>query len=114
VRLYGGLGAGKTCLTRGIARYLHKGEGGPVKSPYFTILNIYEEKPVIYHFDFYRVRTLRDIEELGLDDYWGKGICIVEWPKKFSVSLPGRTIDVIMTITAETERKITASIPMDG
>jgi len=114
VRLYGGLGAGKTCLTRGIAQCLHKGESVPVKSPCFTILNIYEGEPVIYHFDFYRIKTVRDVEELGLSDYWGEGICIVEWPKKFCISLPGRTIDVIMAIKGERKRKITASIPMGG
>lgn len=116
VRLYGGLGAGKTCLTRGIAQYLHKGESVPVKSPCFTILNVYEGKPAIYHFDFYRLKALRDVEELGLSDYWGGGenICIVEWPKKFCISLPGRTIDVIMAAKGETERKIRANIPMGG
>ncbi|GMT42891.1 MAG: hypothetical protein IEMM0002_1302 [bacterium] len=111
IRLYGDLGSGKTSLTRGIVDYFHHDAGNAVKSPTFTMLNIYEGEPTIHHFDFYRIENETDIEELGLDDYWGNGINVVEWPKDFCMALPGRTIDVIISIEREKERKITANIP---
>lgn len=77
-----------------------------VKSPTYTILNVYEGTPPIYHYDFFRVEDAADFVSLGLDDYWEKGISIVEWPKSFCYSLPGRKIDVIIAITGERERTI--------
>jgi len=133
VCLYGELGAGKTCFARGIVSSLRRGRATPaeqaapdaqaapdprdvpVKSPSYTLLNIYEGNPKIYHFDFYRIDNDDEIMELGLDEYWGgDGICIVEWPKGFCASLPGRTIDVIIDFTENMKRKIKVSIPEDG
>lgn len=114
VCLTGELGAGKTCLVRGIVSCLQRSAvRSPVKSPSYTILNIYEGTPVVYHFDFYRLEDQDDIEYLGLNDYWGKGVCVVEWPGRLCVSLPGRRIDVIIKITAEMERMIIVSFPDD-
>jgi len=90
---------------------LHGASGQAVKSPSYTILTIYEGEPTIHHFDFFRVENGDDISELGLDDYWGKGICVVEWPKNFCASLPGRTIDVIIEFVSEKERRIRVKIP---
>lgn len=85
-----------------------------MKSPSYTLLNIYEGEPIIFHFDFFRVEDPDDISELGLDEYWGgDGICIVEWPKDFCVSLPGRTIDVIIDFTENMNRNIKINIPED-
>ena len=111
VCLSGDLGAGKTCLVRGILAGLHADGGGRVKSPTYTILNIYEGNPCVYHYDFFRVEDAGDITALGLDDYWGRGICLVEWPKGFCYSLPGRKIDVIIALAGETARKIKVAIP---
>jgi tRNA threonylcarbamoyladenosine biosynthesis protein TsaE len=121
VCLYGELGAGKTCFARGIVSSLHNGQATdveparPVKSPTYTLLNIYEGDPPIFHFDFYRIDNNDEIMELGLDEYWGgDGICIVEWPKGFCGTLPGRTIDVIIDFTEDMKRKIKVNIPEDG
>ena len=136
VCLYGELGAGKTCFARGIVSSLRRGRAAPaeqdapaeqaapdapvapdvpVKSPSYTLLNIYEGNPKIYHFDFYRIDNNDEIMELGLDEYWGgDGICIVEWPKGFCAALPGRTIDVIIDFTENMKRKIKVGIPEDG
>lgn len=113
--LSGELGAGKTAFTRGLVAGL-RGEGGdaPVKSPTYTILNIYEGTPPIHHFDFYRVENAGDITALGLDDYWGKGISIVEWPKSFCYSLPGRIINVTLEITGQNERTVEVGVPHDN
>lgn len=118
VCLYGELGAGKTCFARGIVTRLRRECATPVipvKSPSYTLLNIYEGNPKIYHFDFYRIDNNDEIMELGLDEYWGgDGICIVEWPKGFCGALPGRTIDVIIDFTENMKRKIKVDIPEDG
>lgn len=108
--LHGELGAGKTCFARGILAALHHNGGSRAKSPTYTILNIYEGKPDVYHYDFYRVEDGADIPALGLDDYWGKGICLVEWPKSFCYSLPGRKIDVNIALTGA-GRRIEVTVP---
>lgn len=112
--LSGELGAGKTVFTRGLVEGLRDDTGStPVKSPTYTILNIYEGAPPIHHFDFYRVENYEDIAALGLDDYWGKGISIVEWPKSFCYSLPGRIINVTLKISGQNERILGVGQPID-
>lgn len=113
--LSGELGAGKTAFTRGLVAGLRGDEGSAlVKSPTYTILNIYEGTPPIHHFDFYRVENAGDITALGLDDYWAKGISIVEWPKSFCYSLPGRIINVTFEITGQNERTVEVGAPHDN
>lgn len=79
VYLIGELGAGKTTLVRGIARGL--GYQGRVYSPTFTLMNVYPNKPEIYHFDFYRLEG-KELIDLGLEDYLEReGISLIEWPQ---------------------------------
>lgn len=93
-------------MAKGILHGL-RGEGySGVKSPSYTVLNIYPGVPRVHHFDFYRVDDQADIEELGLNDYWGKGICIVEWPKEFCDFMPGRKIVADITIGDGDRREI--------
>jgi tRNA threonylcarbamoyladenosine biosynthesis protein TsaE len=106
ILLHGELGAGKTCFVRGLMSAVQTGGGDLVKSPTYTILNIYNAPLTVYHYDFYRVDDEKDIRELGLDEYWGKGICIVEWPKNFCGSLPGRKIDVMIGLGVGSDREI--------
>lgn len=106
VCLSGDLGAGKTCFVRGILSALQENGAEKVKSPTYAILNIYEGNPNVHHYDFYRVEDVNDVYALGLDDYWGRGICLVEWPKTFCYSLLGRKIDVIIKSASEFERDI--------
>lgn len=86
VCLSGELGAGKTTFTRGIAGGLdYKGR---VNSPTFTLMNVYQGRVPVYHFDFYRLGT-GDLADLGLEDYLeGEGVCIVEWPQVGQEVLP--------------------------
>jgi len=96
VYLAGELGAGKTTLTRGIARGL--GYQGRVNSPTFTLMNVYQAGFTVYHFDFYRLDE-GGLLDLGLEDYLGReGICIVEWPEVGQNLLPGDAlrIDIIL------------------
>jgi tRNA threonylcarbamoyladenosine biosynthesis protein TsaE len=86
--LEGELGAGKTEFVRGFVASLNP--KAPVKSPSFSILNIYEtEKFPIYHFDFYRLSAAAEFGEIGFDEYAaGGGVCLVEWGTLFPAVLP--------------------------
>ena len=91
VALNGGLGAGKTWLSKGIAKAL--GFGGDVVSPTFTIINIYAGKVPIYHFDCYRLNSNADLENIGYEEYfYGKGVTLVEWAEKIAGLLPENSV----------------------
>ena len=81
VALTGGLGAGKTTLARSILAAL--GHVGEVPSPTFTIIETYDPPAVrlpVVHADFYRLKSPREAEELGLDDYREGAVLLAEWP----------------------------------
>ena len=102
VALIGDLGAGKTCLTQGIARGVGLHQNQTVNSPSYILINEYEGKIPIYHIDLYRLERLEDIVALGLEDYLeGDGICVIEWADRMDELLPESHIQV--TITAEDE-----------
>lgn len=92
--LTGDLGVGKTVFTQGFARGL--GITGPVNSPTFTILQIYEEGRLpLYHFDVYRITDLDEMEEIGYEDYfYGEGVCLVEWADLIREILPENCVRV--------------------
>ncbi len=77
-------------LTQGIARGL--GIEGPVSSPTFTIVQVYEEgRMPFYHFDVYRIGDVEEMDEIGYEDYfYGQGLTIVEWADLIQEILPGR------------------------
>jgi tRNA threonylcarbamoyladenosine biosynthesis protein TsaE len=85
VLLRGGLGTGKTTLTRGIAQGLGVEDPGMVNSPSFTIVNIYHGNCPIYHVDLYRLEGDRDLYSIGLDDFLGtEGVTVIEWSERLS------------------------------
>lgn len=92
--LTGDLGVGKTVFTQGVAAGL--GIAGPVNSPTFTILQIYEEGRLpLYHFDVYRIGDVEEMEEIGCDDYfYGDGVCLIEWAELIEEILPQDRISV--------------------
>ena len=95
VSLTGGLGSGKTCLVQGICSGL--GVHQPVTSPTFTIINEYTGRLPVYHIDFYRINTIDEAYETGLEEYlYGHGICLIEWADKVESLLPQQRIDIHM------------------
>lgn len=91
--LSGDLGAGKTTLARAILRAL--GYQGKVKSPTYTLVEIYQinENMRLFHFDLYRINTPDELLEIGIDDYLQKdAILLIEWPEKASDLLPEPTL----------------------
>ncbi len=107
VLLKGDLGAGKSELARGIARGL--GITGPVPSPSFTILNVYDEGRIpLYHFDWYRIEDPAEIGEMGLEEMiGGDGAALIEWSEKAPDCLPERYLLAKIRVTGEEEREIT-------
>jgi tRNA threonylcarbamoyladenosine biosynthesis protein TsaE len=100
IYLSGELGAGKTTLVRGLLRKL--GVGGKVKSPTFTLVEVYEvSRLYLYHFDFYRFMgsgSGREFEETGFREHFNpQSICIVEWPEK-AAGLPPADLRIELKI----------------
>ena len=103
IALDGDLGAGKTCLARGIARGL--GVTSFVSSPTFTIVNEYEGGRIrMFHFDTYRLADEDDFINAGLDEYFGSGVCVIAWSDVISGVLPDGTVR--MRITGSGEERI--------
>ncbi len=94
--LIGDLGVGKTVLTQGVAAGL--GITGPVSSPTFTILQVYDEGRIpFYHFDVYRIGDISEMDEIGYEDYFfGDGICIVEWANLIEELLPEHYTEIVI------------------
>ncbi len=85
--LTGNLGAGKTCLTQGIARGL--GIEDYALSPSFVIVRALYGRLPLYHMDLYRLDDIAEIDDLGLDEYiYGNGVCVIEWAEKGLALLP--------------------------
>ncbi|MCM1577621.1 MAG: tRNA (adenosine(37)-N6)-threonylcarbamoyltransferase complex ATPase subunit type 1 TsaE [Ruminococcus sp.] len=102
----GGLGAGKTAMTRGIARGL--GITAPVSSPTFTIVNEYPGEITLYHFDMYRVGSWEDLESTGFFDYFdSRSVICVEWWENVEEMLTGYSPIVIELSGEGGERQIT-------
>lgn len=94
--LVGDLGVGKTVFTQGVAAGL--GITGPVSSPTFTILQVYEEGRLpFYHFDVYRIADVEEMEEIGYEDcFYGQGICLIEWADLIREILPGQYTEIVI------------------
>ena len=101
------MGAGKSVLTRAAARGM--GVDGPVPSPTFTILNIYENSPLtLYHYDAYRLKSGEEAYGSGLTDYLRArdGVCVIEWAQNIASALPKKLIKIQINYLNATEREI--------
>lgn len=95
VAYHGGLGAGKTAFTRGLARGL--GCAGRVSSPTFTLVNEHQGRLPLFHFDLYRLGGEEELFDIGWEDYLDRGgVCAVEWSERAAGALPEGTISVTL------------------
>lgn len=108
IGLFGSLGAGKTTLIQGIAEGLQVKDY--VTSPTFIIINEYQGRLPFYHIDLYRLDEVKDVEELGIEEYFNRsGVCVIEWAEKLKELLPKSAEKIEIEIISETERKICVS-----
>lgn len=108
--MYGDLGAGKTAFVQGLAKGLLV--DAYVNSPTFTIVNEYEGRLKLYHFDVYRIADPDEMFDIGFDEYLdGDGITVIEWAELIEEILPQNRYNI--TITKENgddERKIVIEV----
>ena len=92
---YGKMGAGKTTFVKAICEEL--GVDDVITSPTFAIINEYEtpSNSPIYHFDFYRIKKLEEVYDMGYEDYFYSGaLCFIEWPELIEDILPDDAVRV--------------------
>lgn len=107
IALHGELGAGKTRFAGGVARGLGVDQAVPVTSPTYTLLNIYQGRIPLYHFDLYRLGGDDDVVELGFTDYFaGDGVSLVEWPERLQAELPPARLEIFLNYIDENVREI--------
>lgn len=107
IAFYGNLGAGKTTFIKELCSRL--GVEDNVCSPTFTIVNEYRaaDGDSVFHFDFYRIDSLREAEDLGLEEYFYSGcFCFMEWPEKVAELLPEEVVEVRIEPVDEVTRRI--------
>ena len=97
--VYGKMGAGKTTFIKAICEEL--GVEDVITSPTFAIVNEYRSattNELIYHFDFYRIKKLDEVYDMGYEDYFYSGaLCFLEWPELIEDILPGDAVKVTIT-----------------
>ena len=93
VVLTGDLGSGKTKFVEGILTYF--GKADDISSPTFTIVNEYDAKEKLYHFDVYRLEDVDEFYAIGGEEYFDKGICLIEWGEIIEEILPKRYLKII-------------------
>ena len=106
VALKGTLGVGKTTFVRHLVKYLTKSDID-VPSPTFTLLQTYETPNfLIYHFDFYRLKTPEEAYEIGIEDAFSDGVSLIEWPDKIGSLLPKKHKEILFEILPNNIRHI--------
>lgn len=103
---YGKMGAGKTTFVKAICEEL--GVQDVITSPTFAIVNEYEaHDQSIFHFDFYRIKRLEEVYDMGYEDYFYSGaLCFIEWPELIEDLLPEDAVKVTITENADGTRSV--------
>ena len=104
---YGSMGAGKTTFVKAICEEL--GVEDVITSPTFAIINEYHAHDnVIYHFDFYRIKKLEEVYDMGYEDYFYSGsLCFIEWPELIEELLPEDAVKVSIKENLDGSRTVT-------
>ena len=103
---YGKMGAGKTTFIKAICEEL--GVSDVITSPTFAIVNEYtaQDSP-IYHFDFYRIKKLEEVYDMGFEDYFYSGdLCLIEWPELIEEILPADAVKVSIAVNSDGSRTV--------
>lgn len=109
VCLEGDLGAGKTHFVKGIASGFGIDQE-KVNSPTFTLINEYYGEIPIFHFDCYRLKTIQEALEIGIEEYlYGEGVSVIEWPSKIKEIIPEYAIQIEIKHEGTSERGILIS-----
>lgn len=104
VGLFGELGSGKSVFTRGLLHGLGIREKY-IASPTFTLINVYEGKLPVYHFDVYRLEDPEELDGIGYEEFfYGSGVTIVEWADRVQNHLPKKYIKVSLKVLSEKGR----------
>lgn len=110
----GEMGAGKTTFIRELCRALGV-EEDLANSPSFSLINEYRSDTtaeLIYHFDLYRLESVDEALEIGVEDYFDSGaLCLIEWPERIEPLLPDDTVKVAVTVNPDNSRTLTMTIP---
>ena len=104
---YGSMGAGKTTLVKNLCAKM--GVQDEVNSPTFALVNEYQTETFdsIFHFDFYRIKSLEEVFDIGYEDYfYGGNLCLLEWPELVEELLPENTIKVTIKENEDGTRSI--------
>jgi len=107
---YGKMGAGKTTFVKAICEEL--GVDDVITSPTFAIINEYTsaKDDTIFHFDFYRIKKLEEVYDMGYEDYFYSGaLCFIEWPELIEEILPDDAVRVSITEQDDGSRIVTFS-----
>ncbi len=106
---YGKMGAGKTTFVKAVCEEL--GVQDVVTSPTFAIVNEYRSETtgeLVYHFDFYRIKKLEEVYDMGYEDYFYSGaLCFIEWPELIEELLPDDAVRVAIDVQADGSRIVT-------
>ena len=109
VLLDGEMGAGKTTFINALCKELGV-EDDTTNSPSFSIINEYRSDTtaeLIYHFDLYRLESLEEAFDIGVEDYFDSGaLCFLEWPERVADILPNDTVKVTITVNDDDTRTI--------
>jgi tRNA threonylcarbamoyladenosine biosynthesis protein TsaE len=107
IGLIGPLGAGKTQLVHAVAEGLEIKDSRAVTSPTFVLIQEYDARLPIYHFDAYRLPGERAFLDLGVHEYFeGDGVCLVEWADRVQGALPEEHLKLIFEVIGETSRRL--------
>jgi tRNA threonylcarbamoyladenosine biosynthesis protein TsaE len=107
VALVGPLGAGKTQLVKAVSEGLGIADSRLVSSPTFVLIQEYQARLPIYHFDAYRLSGPEELFDLGVHEYFaGKGVCLVEWADRVWACLPAEYLRISFHITGPTTRRL--------
>lgn len=108
VSLVGPLGAGKTALVRAVAEGLGLADPTQVTSPTFVLIQEYATRWPLFHLDVYRLKTLDEFLDLGIEEYLTSGgVCIIEWGDRVAAALPTDRLNITLEATGEHARRVT-------